>query len=60
MNIKIKEHFTLDIDTPLQVFSDVIDYKTSKETKRIAILYGVNEELDNAKEIYEGLENFLV
>jgi hypothetical protein len=40
--------------------SKVIDFRESKAAGRIVILPGVDEELDNIKITYEGLENFLV
>jgi len=48
-----------DILGNLQVMSTAIDFKESKAVNRIVILPGIDEELDEKKETYNGLDRFL-
>ncbi|KAJ9647903.1 chaperone ATPase hsp78 [Coniosporium tulheliwenetii] len=39
--------------------SEVVDFDESAEQQRTVVLRGVNDELDNLKQVYDGIENLL-
>jgi DNA mismatch repair protein MSH5 len=42
-----------------KLISDVVDFEASKEQRRTIVLPGVDEELDEAKRTYDGIEDLL-
>ena len=48
-----------DILGSLQIMSTAIDFKESRAVNRLVILPGIDEELDEKKDTYNGLDRFL-